>query len=77
MKQKMMIILGCLMALLATSCNQQQQPSTDTQQHQQQENTFPAWHLQDLQTKRRARDHPLPTQNALMMMKPPKQSEFQ
>ena len=35
-----MIILGCLMALLATSCNQQQQPSTDTQQHQQQENTF-------------------------------------
>jgi ABC-type amino acid transport substrate-binding protein len=40
MKQKIMIILGCLMALLATSCNRQQQPSTDTQQHQQQENTF-------------------------------------
>lgn len=40
MKQKMMIMLGCLMALLATSCNRPQQNATDSQQQQQHEGTF-------------------------------------
>lgn len=38
MKQKMMIMLGCLMALLATSCNQKPQQATEGTQ--QQDGTF-------------------------------------